>query len=106
MICLINGKPWFGTDNNIEYPKYELAELVVITPDGEILLDVSGMFNPNIHHADLRQTQFRLKKTEKGHELTGLFSDGVGTYMAKWLIIKTSSIRLKLSNDEQDVDGE
>lgn len=100
--CLIDGKPWFGEQD--ELPRYQLTGLTLKMDNKNIALDVTGMFNPNIHHAELKRTQFTWRKVGPGWELTGLFSDGVATYMARWEIIKGAALRTKLTNEERDVD--
>ena len=104
-ICLIDNKIFFGTDG-LELPKYELKELLIVLDGVTIPLETSGMYNPNVHHADLRKLQFKIVKSDPGYLLTGFFSDGIGTYIAQWLILKKNAIRIKISNKENDIDGE
>jgi hypothetical protein len=94
-ICLIDNKPVFGTDNDM--PDNQLINLTIIIKNKEIPLNVDYMFNPNF---ELHKEQFKIKKCEVGQILTGIFSDGAGTYMVQWKIIKNKSFRFLITNDE------
>ena len=100
-ICLIDDNPWFGCDAGMDIPKNQLTKLILTIKGEKIDLDVSGMFNPNWNN-ELRNNQFKLDSAEVGYYLTGMFSDGAGTYTAKWIIIKDKGLRTKISNDETD----
>jgi hypothetical protein len=101
MICLIDGKFWFGLDDGMELPKNQLKRLVVLLDKKQIDLDVSGMFNPTFS-GTLRKEQFKLEKFNDGYMLYGFFSDGAGTYTAHWKIVKGKSFRTVISRDEND----
>lgn len=98
-ICLIDGKPWFGSDAGRDLPRNQIKRMSINIQEQEIQLDVSGMFNPNYEN-QLRKEQFKIKKTETGYLLSAYFSDGAGTYVAEWLIVKGTSVRTKISSEE------
>ena len=100
-ICLIDGKPWFGSDLSTELPENKLSTLTLKIKGEKIDLDVTGMFNPNFGYK-LANNQFKIKETEVGYTLYGFFSDGAGTYTAHWKIIKNGAIRVLISKDERD----
>ncbi len=96
--CLIDGKPFFGTD--WETPKSQLVEAtVVIGGQTKVKLDVSNMFNPWIGEASKKD--FKISGVEGGLLIHGEFSDGAGSYVAEWLVIDGSSVRTKLQKDER-----
>lgn len=96
--CLIDGKPFFGTDWRT--PESQLVEATVLI-DGrmKVKLDVSNMFNPWTGEA--RKKDFRITEVEGGLLLHGEFSDGAGSYEAEWLVVNGSSVRTKLQKDER-----
>jgi hypothetical protein len=98
-ICLIDGKPWFGSDAGMSLPRNQIIKMSIKIKNKEVPLDVTGMFNANWNN-ELRKEQFKIQKTEVGYLLSAYFSDGAGTYGAKWLIIKNTSIRTIISNEE------
>ncbi len=91
-VCLIDGKPVFGTD--WELPKSQLIKAGVKMGSQTINLEVSGMFNPFLGKPD--QQNFTIETVEGGYLVRGNFSDGAGSYEAEWLIIENISIRTKL----------
>lgn len=95
-VCLIDGKPVFGTD--WELPKNQLIKASIKIGSQTINLDASCMFNPFFGNPD--RQNFTIKTVEGGYLVRGSFSDGAGTYEAEWLIIDNSSIRTKLQNKE------
>lgn len=99
-ICLIDGQIWYGCDAGLELPKNQLTELIITIAKEEIMLDVSGMFNPSIENV-LSANQFKLEPNEIGYNLYGHFSDGAGTYSVHWKIVKNKSIRQVITNDER-----
>ena len=101
MICLIDGKIWFGTDDGMGLPKYKLKSLTLTINGRKIPLDVTGMYNPSFD-GYLSKRQIELVKDNAGYLLYGFFSDGAGTYTAHWRIVKNKSMRLKISRDERD----
>jgi hypothetical protein len=100
-ICLIDGQIWYGNDLGLEMPKNQLTRLILRINENDINLDISGMFNPNLS-GRLTKEQFKWKTTEDGYILYGYFSDGAGTYTAKWKIVRNKSIRQTISRDERD----
>jgi hypothetical protein len=93
----INGRPIFGTDGDL--PKYMLAKATLTIGKNKYDLTVDHMYNP--WFGDRPSDRFyKLKKDGTVIKLTGLFSDGAGTYGAEWLIIGKSSIRTILTKDE------
>ena len=98
-ICKIDGKPWFGTDLGMTKPKNQLKKLILNLNNSQIELEVANMFNPN-YSGSLSGHQFLLKKEGEFYKLYGFFSDGAGTYTVHWKIIKNSSVREVISNEE------
>jgi hypothetical protein len=91
-VCLIDGRPVFGTDWELPHTVVESAR--VILGGRAVELDVSSMFDPMI--TSRKKELFRLTEVEGGYSLWGLFSDGAGAYEAEWLIIRDSSVRTAL----------
>lgn len=94
-ICLIDGKPIFGTDLNYLAPRSQLTELVLHLAGHQVSLDVSCMYNPS-YEAAIADGQFDLEPAEGGFKLTGRFSDGAGSYQADWFIINGSAVRTRI----------
>ena len=92
-ICLIDGKPVFGTDWGLPRNQLVQAELKIGTKT--INLDVSCMYNVAPTPQD-----FTLQKVEGGYLIRGHFSDGAGSYEAEWFVIENSSVRTRLANKE------
>lgn len=92
-ICLIDGKPVFGTDWGL--PRNQLIQAELRIGAKTIKLDVSCMYNVIPTPQD-----FTLEKVEGGYLIHGRFSDGAGSYEAEWLIIENSSVRTRLANRE------
>ena len=92
-ICLIDGKPVFGTD--WEIPKKQLTRAILTVANVSIDLDCSCMFNPWIDRP--RAEDFAVEEVEGGYFLRGSFSDGAGSYEAEWLIIQDASVRTKIA---------
>ena len=90
-ICLIDGKPVFGTDWGL--PRNQLVQAELRTGAKAINLDISCMYNVTATPQD-----FTLQKVEGGYLIRGHFSDGAGSYEAEWLIIQNSSVRTRLAN--------
>lgn len=99
-ICRIDGKKVFGIDRGIELPETELFSLSIEINGRKIPLDVSGMFNPTFT-GGLSSGEFQLTKTRNVYILKSHFSDGAGTYIAKWKIFNYRSQRILISNDEK-----
>jgi hypothetical protein len=100
-ICLIDDNIWFGSDKELTTPRNQLTKLTIKIQGKEIQLDVTGMFNPNYKN-ELKVGQFDIDRTEEEYLLSGMFSDGAGSYIANWIIIKNKSQRIKISNNEAD----
>jgi len=93
VLCLIDKQPFFGTDLTV--PFNTLDKLTFAFNGIETNLDVSGMYNPwNGNHAPMNA----FKITNRGYvtEIVGYFSDGAGSYTAKWQVIHGTSIRTRL----------
>jgi hypothetical protein len=90
-ICLIDGKPVFGTDWGL--PRNQLAQAELRIGPRTINLDVSCMYNVAPTPQD-----FTLEKVEGGYLIRSHFSDGAGSYEAEWFIIENSSVRTRLAN--------
>ena len=88
-VCLIDGKPVFGTDWDLPVTMLDSATLLL--GDQAIPLDVSGMYNPWV--GEPLKDAFRVEEVEGGYEVTGNFSDGAGSYRARWWVVDGISIR-------------
>jgi len=95
-VCLIDGKPAFGSDWGI--PAFQLVHATLKLNEEAIELDVSCMFNP--WFTKPRDIDFSIISVEGGYILHGEFSWGAGSYRAEWLVIGNSSIRTKLEQAE------
>ncbi|MEX2596904.1 MAG: hypothetical protein WEC59_08240 [Salibacteraceae bacterium] len=93
----INGRPIFGTDGNL--PEYTLTKATLTIGKNEYDLQVDNMHNPWFGDSQ-SEKHFRIKRDGTETKLTGLFSDGAGSYGAEWLIVGKSSIRTILTKDE------
>jgi hypothetical protein len=93
-VCLIDGKPVFGTD--WELPRNQLIKATAKVGANTVNLDVSCMYNPWCGEPDPQA--FTLEKVEGGYLIRGNFSDGAGSYEAEWFIIQDSSVRTRLAN--------
>lgn len=92
-ICLIDGKPVFGTDWGL--PRNQLVQADLKIGSKTVSLDVSCMYNVTPTPQD-----FTLEKVEGGYLIRGRFSDGAGSYEAEWFVIQNSSVRTRLANRE------
>jgi outer membrane protein W len=93
----INGRPIFGTDG--DFPKYTLIKATLTIGKNKYDLQVEDMYNPWFGDG-VNEKLFKIQKEGTELKLTGLFSDGAGTYGAEWLIVGKSSIRTSLTKDE------
>ncbi|SRR6266568_5506935 len=95
-VCVIDGKPIFGTDWSMPTSKLDYARLEI---NGKpIDLDVSCLYNP--WSGETRsKAGFALQETEGGWVLRGEFSDGAGYYSVRWLIINGVSVRTLITHD-------
>lgn len=101
-VCLIDGKPVFGTDG--EMPRWRLDKATVDLAGRKIDLDTSCMYNP--WAARPEKGSYSASPVEVGFLVTGSFSDGAGAYYAQWLIVNGGSVRTVISNDEGQLEGE
>jgi len=102
-ICLIDGKQWYGTDHDLTLPRNQLTQLTINIHGKEISLETTGMFNISPDN-NLPSRKFHLSKNGEDYLLQGIFSDGAGTYIVQWKIIRNTSQRIKISNNEADFD--
>ncbi len=101
-LCLIDGKPFFGSDGKI--PKTYLTKLEISVRDVTVPLDTTGMFNSALSNSQLVD---RIKVQSiwgDNFKIRGNFSDGAASYVAEWLVIKDSSIRTYIGSAEDLVD--
>ena len=94
VVCLIDGKPVFGTD--WEMPYNQLVKATLTVGGKTIDLDVSCMYNPFYDKPD--STRFSVEKADDLYIITGTFSDAAGSYDAQWLIIENGSVRTRLTS--------
>ncbi len=99
-ICRIDGNEVFGIDRGLDLPTTELFSLKIQINGKRIPLDISGMFNPSFD-VSLSTGEFKLEKVRDVYFLQSYFSDGAGTYIAKWKISNHESKRILISNDEK-----
>lgn len=99
-ICIIDGKPFFGQDQDNFVPRNQLKELTISIDGIQSKLDVSQMYNPNYENK-IYKDHFRIRRFGTVCELTGWFSDGAGTYVVRWRIIEGKSIRTAILDGEQ-----
>ncbi len=95
-VRLIDGKQFFGTDGGL--PRTQLDSAMLIVQGTKIPLDVGQMYDP--WFAVATRESFSATRYEDGWVLTGLFSDGAGTYLARWRILGGTSLREVISDDE------
>ena len=93
----INGRPIFGTDGDL--PKYTLSRATLKIGTNTYNLEVDNMYEPWFGDRP-NDELYKLKYDGTEIRLTGLFSDGAGSYGAEWLIVGKSSIRTILTRDE------
>ena len=96
-LVAINGRPIFGTDGDL--PKFTLIKATLTIGKNEYDLQVDDMYNPWFGNG-INDRLFKIKKEGNRYQLTGIFSDGAGSYGAEWLIVGKLSIRTILTNDE------
>lgn len=98
-ICLIDGKPYFGSDLDSKTPRDHFRSLAIDIAGIRTDLDVSGMFNVSSDGL-IHPGQFEIAPVEGGHELNGFFSDGAGVYTVTWRIMAGGAIRTELKEAE------
>ena len=100
-ICKIDGLEWYGMDHGLELPKFDLKEIVFVRNEEKVNLDVSQMFNPAFS-TSISERHFRAELINDDVQIYGWFSDGAGTYCAKWLVKDSDSKRILLSTSEEE----
>lgn len=98
-ICTIDALPWYGSDRGMDKPKNQLTKFILIIDGKYFYPEISGMYNPNFSGA-LKDNQIHITKQGDEYSLDAWFSDGAGTYMAKWRIVAKACIREIITNDE------
>ena len=98
-VRLIDGKQFFGTDGSL--PRTQLDSATHIVEGTKMPLDVGQMYDP--WFAVPAPESFSVTRYEGGWVLTALFSDGAGTYLARWRILNGTSLREVISDDEDIV---
>lgn len=93
----INGRPIFGTDG--DFPKFTLTKATLKIGQNTYNLQIDDMYNPWFGEG-VNERLFKIKTDGTEIRLTGMFSDGAGSYGAEWLILGKSSIRTILTKDE------
>jgi hypothetical protein len=101
-VCLIDGKPVFGTDG--EMPRSRLDKAAVEVAGRKVDLDTSCMYNPWV--AKPEKSSYSASPAEDGYLVTGSFSGGAGSYFAQWLIVIGGSVRTVITTDEQQLETE
>lgn len=94
----INGRPIFGTDGG--FPKFILTKATLKIGHNTYDLQIDDMYDPWFGEG-INERLFKVKLDGIEIRLSGLFSDGAGTYGAEWLIVGKSSIRTILTKDER-----
>ncbi len=101
-VCLIDGKPFYGSDGNI--PKDYLSALIFKHKNKSVELDVSSMYEPGITKENSKQYLSVEHYWGDFYKVTGHFSGGAAAYIAQWLINTDGAIRIHLSNFEELLD--
>jgi hypothetical protein len=99
--CTIDNAPWFGCDAGLELPKFQLDSLIFSNKNINVSLDVSSMYNPTFS-GTIDNRHFEIIKYRDAYEIKGWFSDGAGTYCARWMIMNGKQIRTLLSTNEDE----
>lgn len=97
----IDATPWFGSDLNLELPNYQLDSLLFSNGDFQVSLDVTSMYNPT-YSGTIDKRHFEIIANGDTYTIRGWFSDGAGTYCARWLVRSGKQLRMLLSNDEAE----
>ncbi len=95
-VCLIDGKPVFGTD--LDLPRNQLIKATIKIDKNTINLDATCMYNPWFGKPNVKN--FTQKKAFGGYLVSGYFSDGAGSYEAEWFVIENSAVRTRLVKGE------
>jgi hypothetical protein len=94
VVCLIDGRPVFGTDG--ELPDTMLSRATVTLDTRRIGLDVSSMYQPR-----LGDHTVTAERSESGCIVRACLSDGAGAYVAEWRVVAGVPMRTILSGDEK-----
>ena len=100
-LCKIDNKEWFGDERSEALPVNQLVKLALKIGNRSYNLLTTKMFNPNFS-GQLYKHQFNIKKYDKYYMLYSFFSDGAGTYIARWKIFNDRAVRVLISNKEED----
>lgn len=95
-ICLIDGRPFLGTDG--QEPHAVLQNAFVVSKGKRLPLDVHGMYDPWV--GEFQKTAFSAVAIDGGWAIRGCFSDGAGFYVAEWRVVDGATLRTILSGDE------
>jgi hypothetical protein len=93
VVCLIDGRPVFGTDG--ELPDTMLARATVTLDKRRIGLDVSSMYQPRLNDRTITA-----ERSEGGCTVRACLSDGAGAYVAEWRVVSGVPLRTILSADQ------
>lgn len=92
--CLIDGKPFYGTDWGVPTSKIDYIKLVI--KNDTFSLNTSLMYD--VSKNQLQNLIF--ENIEGGYSIYGRFSDGAGSYEVGWEIINSVPIRVMLRDSE------
>lgn len=95
----LNNRIIFGTDGEI--PTSGLTKATLKIRETIHQLKIDDMYN--LWFMEVNERFFNIKKEGNQFRLTGIFSDGAGTYAAEWLIIENSNIRTLLTANEEEI---
>ncbi len=97
-ICFIDGNMAFGSDGNM--PDQIITRMVFKRDSSETMLDISGMFNPDINKDN---KEFRITGAHYWGDLYKIharLSDGAGAYFVEWVVSKEGATRTHISDYE------
>lgn len=97
-VCLIDGKPFFGSDGDM--PETQLASIEFKKDEKAITLDVSSMFNPAVTIDNIQRMLVVEPYWGDFYKVTGHFSGGAAAYVAQWIVSVDGSVRIHLSDFE------
>jgi hypothetical protein len=94
-VTAVGGRPIWGTDGSI--PDSVLSRAHVLLGGVQVDLDVADMYNarPYARNMNVQQDQVLDRYT-----VTGLFSDGAGSFVASWDIANNVARRNIITNDD------
>lgn len=100
--CLIDDKPFWGSDGKI--PKTQLSKIIFKNKNQSVELEVSGMYDPNLA-AETAHKFSVVNYYDDNWKIRGQFSDGAGSYMAEWLVVKGKAVRTIIGDPESLLDS-